>query len=83
MTTEVWLLWRSNDEPFESYSDIIEIYSTKEIAQKHCDELNRKESDRVLQQWRERYNKRPTELPDKDLEPYWEYEIQAWDVSTV
>lgn len=79
---EVWLLWEYQPEQYEGIERIKAIYSTEELAQKYCDEFNNKEYDKALQEWREQNNKRPNVFPDEDLEPDWEYCIQAFDVNT-
>lgn len=80
--SEVWLLWHEDNTPWEHEEDLIDIFTTEEIAQKHCDEENKKIYDYELNHWREVNKKRPDEFPDKDLEPIIEYYIQSWDVST-
>lgn len=81
--TTIWLLWQEDNTPWEYERDLLEIYSTKEIAQKHCDEKNKKQSEWVLNHWRETWNKRPDEFPDKDLENVIEYYIEDWDIKNI
>ena len=63
---EVWLIW---DDLFGGEISLYDIYSTKEIAQKNCDEYNEKEI------------KRCNSLGFST--PHHVYSIQSWTVRTV
>ncbi len=76
---EVWLLWQS--EPWYD-PELLGIYSTEEIAEKHKKEKEDYQREYQLNQWREYHNKGPTELPDEDLKPNYDYFIDSWTVRT-
>ena len=80
--TNVWILFCEETVPFAEPGQIEDIFATEELAQKRCDELNKDQHIYLLKQWRDRYEKRPDEFPDKDLNPYYNYYILAWDVKT-
>ena len=76
---EVWLLWQQ--EPWYE-PELVDIYSTEELADKHRKELEDEEREIKLNKWRERWNKKPTDFPDEDLTPDYEFFTQCWTVST-
>jgi hypothetical protein len=76
---EVWLLWQS--EPWYD-PELIDVYSTEEIAEKHKKEKEDFQRNYQLNEWRERWNKGPTEFPDKDLKPNYDYFVNCWKVNT-
>lgn len=79
MQQEVWLLWQ--DEQWYD-PELLGIYSTEEIAEKHKKEQEDNHRDYQIKVWRENNNKHPTELPDYDIKPSYEFYIECWDVST-
>ena len=79
MKEEVWLLWQQ--EPW-CEPELIDIYSTEEIAEKHKKEHEDEERERKLNLWREKWNKKPTDFPDEDLTPDYEYRVSSFPVST-
>lgn len=79
MTQEVWLVW--SQEPWCD-PELMGIYSTEEIAEKHKKQFEDTEIQYKLTKWRENNNKHPTEFPDFDIKTYGEYYTNSWMVST-
>ncbi len=77
---EVWLLWQH--EPWYD-PELLGIYSTEEIAEKHKKEQEDYQREYQLKTWRKNNNRRPDEFPDYDIKPNYDYDVDCWDVSTV
>lgn len=81
--SEVWLLWEQQNTLYDGKDLLIDIYSDRDIAQRHCEYLNHVEKKRALDDWRIRNKKRLLDFPTSDLKPFFVYYVQIWKVKKI